>query len=132
MDDLTSPDDVEAHLRTTATQVTAPHDGECVFCYVLRMLDAFGCDTTLRWATRWRDVRMPRATGLEHRLGRRGGFCDCEIFLNGWNLVESQQVRDEHGELQWPRERPTCAGGRSSQPCSLWEPRHRTRSPWGW
>jgi hypothetical protein len=132
MENLTGPDDVEAHLRTTAVEMTAPDDGECVFCYVLRMLDAFGCDTTLRWATRWRDVRMPRATALERRLGGRGGFCDCEIFLNGWNLVQSQQVCDEHGELNWPRERPPCAGGRYSQPCAHWEPRRRPRGSWEW
>jgi len=30
-----------------------------------------------------RDVTAPRATALEQRLGDLGGFCDCEIFLNG-------------------------------------------------
>lgn len=130
MENITSPDDVEAHLHAAAAELTAPRDEECVFCYVLRMLDSFGCDTTLRWAVRWRDLRMPRATGLERRLNARGGFCDCEIFLNGWNLVEGLQVRDENGDLCWPAARPACAGGRSSQPCALWEPRCRPRGPW--
>jgi hypothetical protein len=129
---LSTPDDVEAHLRATATELTAPGQGECVFCYVLRMLDSFGCDTTLRWAVRWRNLRMPRATGLERRLGRRGGFCDCEIFLNGWTLVESQQVLGEDGYLHWPAERPVCAGGRNSQPCAHWEERRRPRRAWEW
>jgi hypothetical protein len=89
------------------------------------MLNAFGCDTTLRWARRWRDLRMPRATGLERRLGQRGGYCDCEIFLNGWDLAGENQVRDEDGELGWPIVRPPCAGGRASQPCANWVPQRR-------
>ena len=48
-----------------------------------RMLDS-GCDGSLRWALRWRDVRAPRLRGLVGGLQARGGFCDCEIFLNGW------------------------------------------------
>ena len=132
MDDTTSPDAIEDGLRAAAVAMTAPDDGECVFCYVLRMLDDFGCDTTLRWAPRWRDLRMPRATGLERRLGARGGFCDCEIFLNGWNLVEELQTRDENGDLRWPRERLVCAGARFSQPCTNWEKRRRPRHWWEW
>jgi hypothetical protein len=130
--DINSVDQFEAHLRTTATAITAPGEDECVFCYVLRMLDTFGCDTTLRWAVRWRDLRMPRATGLERRLGNRGGFCDCEIFLNGWDMVVEQQVRDEYGELHWPEARPACAGVRFSQPCAHWEPRRRPRRSRRW
>ncbi|WP_425464517.1 DUF2695 domain-containing protein [Nocardioides eburneiflavus] len=45
----------------------------------LSVVPAFGCCTTLRFATRYRDLRAPRAVGLERRLGDRGGFCDCEI-----------------------------------------------------
>src|SRR5438105_4691710 len=78
-----------------ASILTEPRPDECVLCYVDRMLDAFGCDTTLRWARRWRDLRRPRATGLERRLESRGGFCDCEIFLNGWTLREDLWVPDD-------------------------------------
>ncbi|TFV62059.1 DUF2695 domain-containing protein [Geodermatophilus sp. DF01-2] len=93
------------------------------------MLDAFGCDCTLRWARRWRDLRLPRATGLERRMEACGGFCDCEIFLNGWTLRDELQVPDENGEPAWPAQRPPCAGvgSRSSQPCANWEPWRRGR-----
>jgi hypothetical protein len=93
------------------------------------MLQAFGCDTRLRWARRWRDARLPRATGLERRLEARGGFCDCEIFWNGWTLRPDLQVVDVAGDLDWPETLPACAGvdRRSSQPCRLWEP---WRRPW--
>ena len=101
---------------------------ECVFCYVARMLAEFGCDGTLRWAQRWRDVRMPRALGLERRLEARGAYCDCEIFWNGWDLAKELQVPDEDGGRVWPVVRPTCAGGRASRPCDNWV--QRSRSHW--
>ena len=98
-------------------------------CYVERMLAAFGCDCTLRWARRWRDLRLPGATGLERRLEARGGFCDCEVSMNGWTLRDDLQVLDEDGYPGWPAERPACAGGgpRSSQPCGIWQPWRRSR-----
>jgi Protein of unknown function (DUF2695) len=120
--EIRTPAELEEHVAAVATTLTAPHADECVFCYVLRMLNSFGCDTTLRWARRWRDLQRPRATGLERRLSARGGFCDCEIFLNGWTLRDELRVPDEDGELTWPQDRPPCAGARSSQPCGNWVP----------
>jgi hypothetical protein len=122
-------DGIEAHVAQLSEALTEPHHDECVFCYVNRMLTAFGCDTTLRWARRWRDLLRPRATGLERRLEARGGFCDCEIFWNGWTLREDLQERTEDGDLEWPASLPPCAGlaPRSSQPCANWEPWRRSR-----
>ena len=74
--------DTERELRILSTALTEPHEGECLLCYVHRMLE-YGC-TGLRWAVRYRDMRAPRATALERRLGEKGGYCDCEIFLNGY------------------------------------------------
>jgi hypothetical protein len=87
------------------------------------MLRAFGCDTTLRWAREFRDQRAPTATALERRLGDLGGFCDCEIFLNGWQPRDL--VLDENGEEVYPAVMPSCRGVRrgSTQPCSLWVPK---------
>ncbi|MGY1741714.1 MULTISPECIES: DUF2695 domain-containing protein [unclassified Blastococcus] len=132
--DATTPDEIERHLAALQVSLTTPRAGECVFCFVDRMLDAFGCATTLRWARRWRDLRLPRATGLERRLGARGGHCDCEVFLNGWDLRPDLQVPDEQGEPGWPRPRPECAGvgPRSSQPCAHWVARRRDRRPGWW
>jgi Protein of unknown function (DUF2695) len=64
--------------------LTAPRAGECLLRYTYRMMNSQGCDGTLRWAKRWRDLRAPRHTALERRLGSSGGYCDCEIFMNGW------------------------------------------------
>lgn len=115
--------DIEADLRTLADSLTAPGAKECVLCYTARQVAEFGCDTTLRWATRWRDLRLPRATGLEKRLGRVGGFCDCEIFLNGWDLRDALCPLDDESEpVGWPDPLPSCAlmSVRSSQPCANW------------
>lgn len=127
--EISTPDQLEQHLADLSTALTAPGPDECVLCYVERMLAAFGCDSTLRWARRWRDLRLPRATGLERRLQARGGFCDCEVFLNGWGLRADLLVPDADGEPAWPAERPPCAGvgPRSSQPCGIWQPWRRPR-----
>lgn len=120
---------------------TRPRPGECLLCFVARMLDAFGCDNTLRWVRRWRDLRLPRATGLEARLGRAGGFCDCEVFLNGWTVrpdrlpaaADEFDREDFDGEdvdeddLPGPLAACAGVGPRSSQPCGRWV--RRTR-PW--
>lgn len=119
----------EADLAALSDAATRPRPQECLFCFVDRMLTAFGCDKTLRWVRRWRELRLPRASGLERRLESRGGFCDCEVFLNGWTVRADLLVPDEHGEGDWPAQRPPCAGvsARSSQPCSTWVP---VRRPW--
>lgn len=117
-------DRVETDLRAHADELTRPGETECLACYVNRMVETFGCDTTLRWARRFRDLRSPRATGLERRLADLGGFCDCELFLNGIGLAEQVVVRDaDTDELESPAERPYCAEVRatSTRWCSNWQ-----------
>ena len=89
IDDVIS--ETEDELRRAAADLTAVRPAECLLCYVHRMLE-LGC-TGLRWAQRYRDLRAPRATALERRLGQRGGFCDCEIFLNGYTLAHDPARR---------------------------------------
>ena len=94
---------------------------ECLACYVSRMLEELGCNATLRWARRWRDARAPRATALERRLATRGGFCDCELFLNVW--VPSASSRSQaKPDMAADSMSQACRGSRrgSTQPCRLW------------
>ncbi len=98
MREMTVADEAELYLRILADPDSEPGEHECLACYVARMLSAHGCDTTLRWAQRFRDVRVPAATGLERRLGQVGGFCDCEIFLNGYQLVR-ELMEEQHKEM---------------------------------
>lgn len=125
---MTTVDDLERELRTLAANLTTPRDGECLLCYVNRMLERHGC-TGLRWATRYRDLRAPRATALEQRLGRKGGYCDCEVFLNGYELRAAHWVTGKDGEPTYPDPMPRCHGVRrgSTQPCGLWVAQWR---PW--
>lgn len=129
----TIPIDLEAErlVRRVAADLIAIRPGECLVCYVARMLDEFGCRCTLRFAKRYRDAEAPRATALERRLGQVGGFCDCEIFLNGWKLHQRfrKPVRevDAYGivfeeDAEEPAELPPCATVRrgSIRPCANW------------
>ncbi|MBD8870590.1 DUF2695 domain-containing protein [Nocardioides donggukensis] len=120
-------DEAERIVRVSEDVLTRPADGECLACFVARMLEEFGCDTTLRFARRYRDVMVPRATALERRLGRMGGFCDCEIFLNG--LVRVRPSGDpsdlpglDPSPVSAESGRPGCAGVRrgSARACARW------------
>lgn len=133
-------DDTETYLRRLAAELTDPREGECLLCYVYRML-AHGC-TGLRWAKRYRDLRAPRATALERRLGRVGGYCDCEIFVNGYDLRPEHLERKPgyavvggvltYGEPMYPSPMPHCfgAGRGSTRPCGLWARRPRGYTAW--
>lgn len=120
--------EAERYLQILVDPRCQPAPNECLACFVARLLTDFGCDTTLRWAQRFRDLRSPTATGLERRLGSFGGYCDCEIFLNGYRLVRHLLVRDlATDELMAPGQPPVCAGVRSTstRPCANWERRSR-------
>lgn len=124
MTEMTAVEQAESHLRAHAEEATVPGATECVACFMARMLEDYGCDNTLRWAQRFRDLRSPRATGLEERLGRMGGYCDCELFMNGIQLARHVLVRDlATDELEPPAELPDCAGVRttSTRWCTNWE-----------
>ena len=77
----------------------------------------------------------PRATALERRLGYVGGYCDCEIFLNGWSLDQRFWTPDReviengivmHEKADEPRELPPSAAVHrgSIQLCRNWVRRH--------
>ena len=127
----------EELVAQSVAALLAPGVGECLLCYVHRMLTGFGCDNTLRFGGYFRDVRAPRATALVRRLGSMGGYCDCELFLNAYDLrpehwtPEVIRVLDWYTEVveeaTWPHPLPACQGVRagSTQPCSLWWRRGR-------
>jgi hypothetical protein len=128
--------DAERILADASSALMQPGSRECLLCYVHRMTLEFGCNTELRFAHHYRDVRAPRATGLDGRLGRVGGYCDCEIFLNGYDLRPEYWLPEETSEQggiiycterTWPDPLPGCTGVRagSTQPCSLWYRRRR-------
>ena len=117
MDDIAIDEQAVWLIRSMARRLTQPRTGECLVCYVARMLDEFGCDTTLRFARNYRDQVAPRATKLERRLGDMGGFCDCEIFLNGMRLAPHLRTYDANGE-EVPGEGRPARGRRLPGVCS--------------
>jgi hypothetical protein len=121
------PTTLDQRLGALQESLSEPDPDECVLCYLTRMLPLFGCDTTLRWTRRWRDCVRPHATTLERRFEQCGGFCDDEIFWNGWTLRDDLCVEDGNGNLEWPDELPRCAGfaPRSARPCANWRRRLR-------
>ena len=124
--------EIERWLREVSVDMTTPRDGECLLCFMVRQLDELGCDTTLRFAQRYRDLRVPRATALERRLEQVGGFCDCEVFMNGYTLdrrwwTPEKEIDTGDGwveviDAQPPDPMPSCqgVGPRTIQPCALW------------
>ena len=137
MDSVTIDERAEWYVHAVAARMLRPRTDECLCCYVARMLDDFGCDTSLRFARSYRDQVARRATALEKRLGDLGGFCDCEIFLNAMvpaphlvRVEEDDPVAEPEADADGasrPR-MPPCGGVRrgSTQPCANWarRPRH--------
>jgi hypothetical protein len=120
-------DEAEALLRQLAARLTNPRESECLCCYVARLLDEFPCDGTHRLAFHYRDTMAPRATTLNKRLSQVGACCcDCELFLNGYQLNPSPSggagfVDRDEGDFRFDA-LPGCAGVRrgSVQPCRNW------------
>lgn len=115
--------EAESALRTSAETLTNPLEGECLLCFVVRMTDTLGCDNTLRWALRYRDLRAPHDRRLEQRLEELGGFCDCEIVVNGYALATELMVSDpDADDLSVPDEQPACLGvvPATTEPCGVW------------
>lgn len=129
--------EAESFLRNWVAGATELRPKECLCCYVARMLDEFPCDGSLRHAKHYRDTSAPRATALAERLGRVGGYCDCEIFLNGYQLLGAEQEEDEEAAVEQDavlyvedvlgkdtasEEWPPCQGVRRGtvKPCGNW------------
>jgi hypothetical protein len=124
MTDPTIDQQAELILATAAGELVGVRDGECLYCYVARMLDELDCDNTLRFVRRYREQRAPAATGLERSFEAIGGYCDCEIFLNGMTIARSLCIRDEEtGDWSEPETMPDCQGVErgSTKNCANWE-----------
>ncbi|WP_206445933.1 DUF2695 domain-containing protein [Agrococcus sp. KRD186] len=123
--------EAEGYVRELAELWLAPHEQECLACYLDRVVAVFGCQGDLRFAGRFRDLTAPRATALERRLSDSGGCCDCEVLTNAmqpawhlwrprhWVLVDGLKSQVD---AEPPKEMPPCTGVRrgSTQPCRNW------------
>ncbi|MGB0099502.1 MAG: DUF2695 domain-containing protein [Nocardioides sp.] len=119
-----TPVSTEAEHYLRAVVEREPRESECLVCFVARMVEEFGCDSSLLWATRFRDLRSPTATALEKRYRAMAVRCDCLVPQKSHQLVRELLVRDLHTEeLERPAQLPPCAGVRrtSTRPCANWE-----------
>lgn len=122
MSEISVADEVEHYLQ--ALHTVEPQERECLVCFLLRVLDDFGCDSSFTWARRFRDLRSPTATGLEKRFGTQLVLCDCLIVHKAHRPVRELLVRDVHtDELEWPERMPPCSGVRrtNTRSCANWE-----------
>ena len=144
-------DDAELFLARTSLRLIGPLPGECLVCYLARMLGEWGCRGP-RFIDHYRDTVAPRATALRERLSRMGACCcDCEVFLNVYELrrepppiggierilmnfdedLDPDEFGDEFGDEPTSSggERPPCQGVRrgSTQPCANWQRQYRAR-----
>ncbi|GAA6526875.1 DUF2695 domain-containing protein [Intrasporangium sp. DVR] len=100
-----------------------PQPGECLTCFVHRMVGLGGCSDGLGWAEQYRLARARRAVTLTRRLTAQGARCDCDVVQEVWQPGPALWIRDlGSGTLQPPSALPPCAGvrGGSTKPCSLW------------
>ena len=96
-------EEAERELRNVVRLVTTPHAGECLHCYVERMLEQFGCDGSHRFTWLWDDAQPKRVPNLFPRLTKLGGCCcDCEVLLN----VYREGLLGPTGRLRSCRRRP--------------------------
>ncbi len=119
---------MEGELKELSGALTTPRPRECLVCYVLRMLE-YGCHGQY-WLKRYRDLRAPRATALERRISRMGGYCDCEMLMNAFHPNPWGVRAGGDGDLAF-ESMPGCLGvrGGSTRPCLLWVDRNAVR--WG-
>lgn len=134
-------EDAESYVRSLLDAWLAPATGECLACYLDRVLERYDCDGDLRFAAHYRDLVAPRATQLERRLEAGGGYCDCEVLANvvqpAWHLWSTSREVELDGrtvvlEAEPPEGMPPCAGVRrgSTQPCVHWHRMWRPRRPY--
>ena len=85
-------------------------DGRGLVCFVDRMVAEHGCDGSLLWSVRFRDLRSPTATALENPLPRTGR-CDCMVLQKAYTPVREVLVRDVHRRAgpSGCRRAPACA-----------------------
>lgn len=115
-------DEVEHYLAAVVER--EPQEAECLVCFVDRMVAEFGCDSSLLWAVRFRDLRSPTATALEKRFLAKAVRCDCLVLQKAYQPVREVMTRDVHtDELERPKRMPPCAGVRrtNTRPCAHWE-----------
>lgn len=105
-----------------SVQPATPEPGECLPCFLHRVLLQLPCPDNLGWTEHYRALRARRAHALTTRLLREGASCDCEVLLDVWVPSPALWVHSTDGGLVEPAQLPTCLGVRpnSTRSCGHW------------
>ncbi|MGB8021861.1 MAG: DUF2695 domain-containing protein [Candidatus Nanopelagicales bacterium] len=88
---------LEAELTALSDGLTQVRPAECLYCYLTRMLDEFGCHGH-QFTERWHAAQPSRLPWLSDWLSRNGGCCcDCEVI---WNVFLPGVRSPRHAMLQ--------------------------------
>lgn len=79
--DLTGYDYAPGSNPVSFSGSSQPDEHECLYCYLDRVLQVFGCDG-LTFTTRWITSRRRPHKWVLRWVEANGGFCDCEVILN--------------------------------------------------
>lgn len=79
-------------VESAQAALTDPRPDECLFHYLLRMLEEFGC-AGHRFTERWaRDRKVRGRPVLQWARDTGGCCCDCEVVLNSFRRRSSRRV----------------------------------------
>lgn len=131
-----SPDSISnvIHIVTRApldpVSGASPRPGECLACFLHRMLAGLPCVGTFAWTEHYRSSLARRAVSLVDRLRSRGAACDCSVVdVVWWPRTGSPGTLSGERDLVPPTLRPArqppCGRQqtRPSQACSNWAER---------
>ena len=60
----------------------SPRPDECLYCYLSRVMETFGCDHTVKLTRRWITAQQRSHNWVLRWAETQGGYCDCEVLLN--------------------------------------------------
>jgi hypothetical protein len=60
----------------------AVRPGECLYCFLLRMLETHGCEHELRLTQQWIGAQQRSARWVIRWAETQGGGCDCEVLTH--------------------------------------------------
>lgn len=100
---------IETGLAELTDELTAVRLGECLACYLTRMVEQFGCHEH-RFTRRWEAAQSRRMPALVRWAESQGGFCDCEVMFNafgrGRRSAKHQRLQCEASFVLWAGEDP--------------------------
>ncbi len=62
----------------------APRRGECLYCYLSRVIETIGCEHTTKLTRRWIDAQPRSARWVLRWVEVQGAACDCEIIVSAF------------------------------------------------